>query len=96
MNSIITCTPLLNIKKAKERKSNKPSYNSLIRNLEKRGLSVVYHTIEIGLLGHYLPDAMHCIGHSFQLTKLESKKVLEKASKVAIACSYHIFNARIC
>ena len=44
------------INKAKERKSNKPNYNSLIGDLEGRGLSVTYRTLEIGSLGHYLPE----------------------------------------
>ena len=82
------------INKAKERKSNKPNYNSLIGDLEERGLSVTYRTLEIGSLGHYLPDAIHSVSHSFQITKSETKSVLLKASKVAISCSYHIFNSR--
>ena len=55
--------------KAKERKNNKLNYNSLIGDLEHRGLSVNYRTLEIGSLGHYLPDAVFCISRSFQLTK---------------------------
>ena len=30
--------------------------------------------------------------NSFQLPKSETKHILQKASKVAISCSYHIFN----
>ena len=45
------------ITKAKERKTNKPNYSSLIGDLEERRLSVTYRTLEIGSLGHYLPDA---------------------------------------
>ena len=77
--------------KAKERKTNKSNYNLLVGDLEERGLSV---TIEIGSLGHYPSDAALCISHSFQLTKSETKQILQKASKTAIACSYHIFNSR--
>ena len=82
------------IRKAKKRKTNKPNYSSLIGDLKKRGLSVTYRTLEIGSLGHYLPDAIHCISYSFKLTKAELKKVLQRASTVTIACSYHIFNSR--
>ena len=67
--------------KAKERKNKKPNYNSLIGDLEDRGLSVNYRKLEIGSLGHYLPDAVFCISRSFQLTKSETKQVLHKASK---------------
>ena len=79
------------IKKAKK---ERPNYNSLIGDLEGRGLSVTYRTLEIGSHGHYLPDAIHCISHTFQLTRTESKKMLEKASNVVIVCSYQIFNCR--
>ena len=82
------------IRKAKERKINKPNYSFLIGDLKERGLSVTYRTLEIGSLGHYLPDAIQCISYSFQLTKAESKQVLQRASTLAIACSYHIFNSR--
>ena len=80
--------------KAKERKNNKPNYNSLIGDLENHEFSVNYRTLEIGLLGHYLSDAVFCISRSFQLPKSETKQVLHKASRVSIACSYHIFNSR--
>jgi len=73
--------------------SAKYNYNSLIGDLEDRGHSVNYRTLEIGSLGHYLPDAVFCISPSFQLTNSETKQVLHKASRVSIACSYHIFNS---
>ena len=73
--------------KAKERKNNKPNYNSLIGDLEDRRLAVNYRTLEIGSLGHYLPDAVFCIIRSFQLTKSEAKQVLHKASRVSSDCS---------
>ena len=60
----------------------------------ERGLSVTYRTLEIGSLGHYLPNAAFCISNFFQLTKSETKQILQKASKTAIGCSYHIFNSR--
>ena len=69
--------------KAKERKANKSSYNLMIGDLEEPGLSVTYRTLEIGSLGHYLSDAALCISHSFQLTKSETKQILQKASKIA-------------
>ena len=47
--------------KDKEKKNNKPNYNSLIGDLEDCGLSVNYRTLEIGSLGHYLSDAVFCI-----------------------------------
>ena len=40
--------------KAKERKTNKSNYNLLIEDLEERGLSVTYQTLEIGSFGHYI------------------------------------------
>ena len=49
--------------KAKERKTNKPNYNQLIGDLEERGLSVTYRTLEIGSLGHYLYRMLPFVFH---------------------------------
>ena len=69
------------ITKAKERKTNKPNYNSLIGDLEERRLSVAYRTLEIGSLGHYLSDAALCISHSFKLTNQKLNRFSRKPPK---------------
>ena len=79
------------------RKSNKQSYMylQLLSDLEERGFSAQYHTLEIGSSGHYEQCALNSIKRSFNLTKQECKKLLLKLSQTAISCSYHIFNSRI-
>jgi hypothetical protein len=73
---------------------NLTSYLSLITDLEDRDLKVTYVTLEIGSFGHYFPEAVDCIAKMFHMTKLETKPVLLKVTKVANACSYPIFNTR--
>ena len=82
------------MRKAREGKSTQSNYMSLISDLEERGLKVGYQTLEIGSPGHHLMEAVHCISNIFQLPKSEAKNILLKASKVALARSYHIFNLR--
>ncbi len=82
------------INKVKARKLSKPNYISLIGDLEAKGLSVSYKTLEIGSLGHYKTDTLSCISLSFQLSKAKARSLLQKAAKVTISCSYHIFNSR--
>jgi len=79
---------------ARKRKSEKPLYLQLVSDLEDRGLSVSFETLEIGSLGHYTPCAVKCLTSTFSMSKRLAKNILSKLSKISIACSYHIFNAR--
>ena len=69
------------MQKAKE--SVKPNYISLIGDLEERGLTVIYQTLEIGSLGHYHMDAIHCISKTFLLSKSEAKCTLRRQQSYA-------------
>ena len=89
---------LPNILAAKERKQQKQSYNSLFSDILAAGKlsSITYSTLEIGSLGHYLPADAH---HSMELLFPEQhskwhRNFLDHLSKIAINCSYHIFNCR--
>ena len=86
-----TCEALL---AAKQRKTNKPAYIQLISDLEDRSFSVSYATLEIASLGHYHQEAE--ISKTFNQSKRSSKQILQKLSRIAIACSYLIFNSRVC
>ena len=52
--------------------------------------------LEIGSLGHFEPNATRALSDAFLLSKQEANQVLMKLSRIAVSCSYHIFNARLC
>ena len=79
---------------ARSRKSEKPTYVQLVSDLEDRGLSVSFQTLEIGSLSHFTPYAVKCLTSTFSLSKQHARTILSKLAKVSIACSYHIFNSR--
>ena len=83
---------------ARSRKANKASYMylELMADLEESGWSVSYSTLEIGSLGHFDLKALRTLLDVFPLSKQEAKQVLTNLSRIAISCSYHIFNARLC
>ena len=68
----------------------------LATNLEDSGWSVSYFMLEIGSLGHFESNATRTLSDGFLLSKQEAKKVLMKLSRIAVSCSYHIFNTRLC
>ena len=42
------------------------------------------------------PNAIRTLPDAFLLSKQEAKQVLMKLSRIAVSCSYDIFNARLC
>ena len=82
---------------ARQRKTNKTSYCHLITDLERRGVEVRYATLEIGSLGHHQHLAAKALQTTLpELSRSYSTSILDNLGKVAIACSYHIFQARNC
>ena len=87
-----------NFASAKRRKEDR--YASLIADLEARGLTVIYVTLELGTLGHYTKDAppppppraLQLIMPSTARGVLSN--LLKSLAKIAIGCSQTIFNAR--
>ena len=55
---------------AKNRKLEKPLYLQLVSDLEDRGLSVSFLTLEIGSLGHFTPHAVKCLTSTFNLDRV--------------------------
>ena len=68
----------------------------MVGDLESRGYSVSYNTIEIGSLGHYTNLTLKalCNFASKSLTKSECSKLLNNVAKISISCSHTIFLAR--
>ena len=75
---------------ARSRKPLKSNYLRLVTDLEAKGWSVSYFTLEIE------PNATKTLSDAFLLSKQEAKQLLMNLSRIAVSCSYHIFNARLC
>ena len=69
-------------------------YSSLLLDLAHTGLSVELVTIEVGFLGHFLPSSVTNVCRVCHLSKHSTRCMFEQAARVAISCSYQIFNAR--
>ena len=83
-----------NLRDAKSRKQAK--YKQLIADLEAREdiRSVKYATLEIGSLGYHCPSTIRDLRSACNsLSKQDARILFDQGAKVAIACSYHIFQA---
>ena len=81
---------------ARSKKSLKSNYLQLATDLEGSGWSVSYFTFEIGSFSHFEPYATTTLSDAFLLSKQDAKQILMKLSRIAVSCSYHIFNPRLC
>ena len=85
-----------NFASAKRRKEDR--YAPLIADLEARGLTVIYVTLELGTLGHYTkappPRALQLIIIMPSTARGVLSNLLKPLAKIAIGCSQTIFNAR--
>ena len=84
-----------NITNARERKQSKASYIYLVNDLEALGHPVHLHTAEVGSLGHFSNETVSEL-HSILPSKSKPalRRELLDLSKIAIACSKIIFEAR--
>ena len=80
-----------------QRKSGKQEYIHLISDATRVGWRANYTTLEIGVLGHYLPSspielsaACPNIHHNYNI---RLKSYSPCTAKIAIGCSYSIFMA---
>ena len=62
-------TILTNTYEALQAARNRKLYLQLVIDLEDRGLSVSFLTLEIGSLGHFAPYAVKCQTSTFSLSK---------------------------
>ena len=69
-------------------------YGPLLLDLQRTSLSVQLITIEVGCLGHFMPETLAGVSRSCNLPKRKVRSLFENAARVAISCSYRIFNAR--
>ena len=50
-------------------------------------------TIEVGSLGHFMPETVTKLSSICHLPKKSINHILQQAARVAISCSYRIFNS---
>ena len=77
---------------ARNRKEDR--YGSLLTDLQQARFSVNLVTIEVGCLGHFMPETVSKLSDVCHLPKNTIRCILQQAARVAISCSYRIFNSR--
>ena len=77
---------------AKTRKEDR--YGLLLSDLQHAGYSVDLVTVEVGCLGHLMPETVTALSPVCHLPKKSINQILQQVARVAISCSYRIFNFR--
>ena len=77
---------------ARARKEDR--YGSLLYDLQRTGLVVDFISIEIGCLGHFMPETLAQVATACCVAKKTVRSLFEQAARIAISCSYRIFNSR--
>jgi len=90
-----------NLQSARDRKQSKEEYLQILSELDRLGISSHYDTIELSVLGHYLPPSLTALYSTINLfdqliPKSRCRKLLEEAAGIAISASRKIFLARDC
>ena len=89
------------LESARARKLAKEDYQLLLSELDHLGIVCSYNTIEISVLGHYLPvslalfrNCVNFIQNDFVLSTSQCKKIFDQGAAVSIRSSRRIFLAR--
>ena len=77
---------------ARNRKEDR--YGSLLTDFQHIGFSANLVTIEVGCLGHFMPQTVSKLSDVCHLPKNTIRYIVQQAARVAISCSYRIFNSR--
>jgi len=91
-----------NIESARSRKQNKVEYHQLLAEFDRLHIQNYYETIEISVLGHYLPSSINNIRNFTDFLKLSVttkssiRQILDNAARQSMLCSQKIFLARNC
>ena len=91
-----------NIQSARSRKQNKAEYHQLLAEFDHLQIPNYYETIEISVLGHYLPSSIQDIKNFIDFvqlsvaTKSSIQQILDNAALQCMAYSQKIFLARNC
>ena len=85
---------------ARDRKQSKQEYLQILSELDHLGIPSMYDTVEISVLGHYLPSTLMS-PHKFNffnqsVSKSLCRKLLDEAAGFSISASQRIFLSRTC
>ena len=81
---------------ARDRKSHKEIYLQALSDFEAKGLATQLYTVEIGSLGHWLPNSQRALMKAAPLlTKQTARKTMDEAACKVIGASQVIFKARL-
>ena len=91
------------LESARDRKLRKEDYQLLLAELDRLGIASYYNTIEMNVLGHYLPillssftNCVNFIQNEFTMTKSRSKRIFDPVAAISISSSRRIFMAKDC
>ena len=90
------------LESARDPKQGKEEYFQVFSELYHLGVTSQYNTIEISILGHYLPTSSSAlcgivsILFNCLVTKSQCRKLLDDAAEILISFSREIFLARDC
>ena len=80
---------------ARLRKRNKENYQLVLSELDRKGFNASLITLEIGALGHSLPQTHSDLkGRLPCHTKRKIRHLFDEAGKISITCSQFLFQAR--
>ena len=83
------------LRNARKRKETKENYQLLLSELDSLGFTASLTTLEIGALGHSLPQAHSDIKHLVPyLEKKRARQLFDDAGRISITCSHALFRAR--
>ena len=79
------------------RKESKSNYIALA-NLDAAGCSSSHlMTLEVGSLGHFTKDAINSLQYTVPaISKAAANRILLELAKIAVLCSFQLFQARQC
>ena len=84
------------------RKQQKPEYLQLLAELDRLNIANNYSTVEVSVLGHYLPDSVNALKDVFFMdqdllfSKASVRAVLNEMAGASISASQRIFFGRNC
>ncbi len=92
-----------NLEKILGNKLKKEDYQLFLSELDRLGIVNFYDTIEMSVLGHYLPislssfqNCVNFIQNNFTMSKSQCKRIFDLAAAISISSSRRIFMAKSC
>ena len=90
------------LKPARDQKQGKREYQELQPEFDRQGIPCFYDTIEISVLGHYLPASLSSFMNCVNFVQMKSRFLsphqedFDLAATISISLSRRIFMARDC